>query len=100
MNEESIITFSLCAFIVFLFGAAGFVIFSILTAANVYINSSVAEIYYNWAKNQMFSATYFPYYLLISVLFAGIGIFLIYNTKKSADERTRFKKIFEMVTKR
>jgi cell division protein FtsX len=97
MNEESIITFSLCAFIVFLFGAVGFLISSILTAANVSINSSVVEIYYNWVETQMFSATYFPYYLLISVLFAVIGIFLIYSSKKSADESARFKKIFEMV---
>jgi hypothetical protein len=78
MNQETVETLGLCSIFVFLFGVAGFIVASLVTAATVYVNSRTVEIYYNWVKTQMFSGTYLPYYLLTGILFAGLGLFIIY----------------------
>lgn len=79
MNEENIKTFSMCAFFVFLFCALGFLIASIVNIAKVYIETYVVEAYYAWVKIQMFASKYLPYYLLTGILFACVGLFIIYS---------------------
>jgi hypothetical protein len=77
MNEETLKTLALCSIFVFLFGASGFLVASIINAANVYINSLTVEMYYIWVKS-MFSGKYLPYYLITGILFAGIALLIVY----------------------
>lgn len=78
MNEEIVETLGLCSIFVFFFGISGFIVASLVNAATVYVNSPSVEMYYNWVKNQMFSGTYLPYYILAGILFAGVGLVFIY----------------------
>jgi hypothetical protein len=78
MNMETVETLGLCSIFVFLFGVSGFIVAALVNAATVYANSDTVEMYYRWVKTQMFSGTYLPYSLLAGILFAGIGLFVIY----------------------
>jgi len=78
MNMESLKTLSLCSFFVFLFGALGFLVSIILNALIFYIKTPSVDTYEILVHNEILAIKYIPYYLLISVLFAGLGLFIVY----------------------
>lgn len=78
MNEETLKTLGSCFIFVFLFGASGFLVATIVNAIKVYVESRAVEMYYIWVKTQMFSGTFLPYYLLAGILFAGVALFIVY----------------------
>jgi len=79
MNEETLKTLSLCSFFVFLFGALGFLVAIILNAVIFYSEAPSSNIYETLVQTEILAITYIPYYLLISVLFAGLGLFIAYR---------------------
>ncbi len=78
MNEETLKTLSLCSFFVFLFGALGFLVAIILNAVIFYSEAPSSKIYETLVQTEILAITYIPYYLLTSVLFAGLGLFIVY----------------------
>ncbi|MCW4014856.1 MAG: hypothetical protein NWF06_00640 [Candidatus Bathyarchaeota archaeon] len=84
MNEETVKTLSLCSFFVFLCGVLGFVISIILNAASLYIEAHSTNAYVLLIQTKLFASTSITFYLLTAVLFAGIGILIIYWWKKTS----------------
>jgi len=78
MNEETPKTLSLCSFFVFLFGALGFLGAIILNAAIFYIEAPTIKMYESLVETEILTIKYIPYYLLVSVLFAGLGLLILY----------------------
>ena len=81
MNAETLKTISLYAFFVFLFGAIGFIVAIILNALTLYNEASSSDMYETLVQTEIFSITNIPIYLLISALFAGIGLIIVYGWK-------------------
>jgi protein-S-isoprenylcysteine O-methyltransferase Ste14 len=81
MNGETLKTLSLCSFFVFLFGVIGFLVAIILNALTLYNEASSSDMYETLVQTEIFSITNIPIYLLISVLFAGLGILIVYGWK-------------------
>jgi len=78
MNEETLKTLFLRFFFVFLLGTLGFVVAFLLNAVAFYLNAPTVHSYEIQVRTEILAVHYIPYYLLTSVLFAGLGIFLIY----------------------
>jgi hypothetical protein len=78
MDGETLKTLSFCSLFVFLFGALGFVVGIILNAITFYVETTTNQTYTFLVKSKIFAATYIPYYLLTAVLFAGLGVFIVY----------------------
>jgi hypothetical protein len=83
VNEDTLKTLSLCSFFVFIFGTSGFLVTIILNTSKAYIELPSNQMYENWVATQLFSIKYIPYYLLMGIMFAGLGLFLIYRLKQS-----------------
>ena len=79
---ETLKTLSFCSFFIFLFGALGFLVAIILNASIFYIETPSSELYVALVQSEILAATYFPYYLLTSILFAGLGIVVIYMMRE------------------
>ena len=78
MNMETLKTVSLCSFFVFLFGALGFLVAIFLNAVTFYIEAPTPDMYETMVQTEILAIKYIPYYLLTSVLFAGLGLFIVY----------------------
>lgn len=83
MNEETLKTLSFCSFFVFLFGVLGFLIAIILNAVSFYIEATSTEAYSAMIQTKLFASSATPYYLATAILFAGIGILIIYMWKQN-----------------
>ena len=82
MNMETLKTLSLCSFFVSLFGTLGFLVAFLLNALTFYIEAPTPKMYETMVQTEILSITYIPYYLLASVLFAGLVIFVVYMMKE------------------
>lgn len=78
MNEETLKTLSLQSFFVFLFGAIGFLVAIILNVTIFYAKTDSVDMYVFLVHTQIFAIKYIPYYLLVSVLFAGLKLLIVY----------------------
>jgi hypothetical protein len=84
MDWETLETLSFCSFFVFLFGALGFVVGIIMNALMFYVETSSNQMYAFLVESKIFASIYIPYYLLAAVLFAGLGIFIVYMWNRTA----------------
>jgi H+/Cl- antiporter ClcA len=84
MNGETLKTLSLCSFFVFLFGVLGFLVAIILNAAIFYVETRTTDMYVALVQSEILAVTYIPYYLLTAVLFAVLGLLIIYRWKHSS----------------
>jgi hypothetical protein len=84
MDGETLKTLSFCSLFVFLFGALGFVVGIILNALTFYIETSSNQMYTFLVESKIFAITSIPYYLLAAVLFAGLGVFIVYMWNRTA----------------
>jgi hypothetical protein len=82
MVTETFKTLLLDSFFVFLFGVLGFLIAIILNALRFYVEAPTNNAYLILVVTRILSFVYFPYYLLASTLFAGLGIFSLYIFKE------------------
>ena len=83
MDEETLKTLSFCSFFVFLFGVLGFLIAIIRNAVSFYIEATSTNAYSVMVQTKLFVSSATPYYLLTAVLFAGIGLLIIYIWKQN-----------------
>jgi len=79
MNEETLKTLSLRSFLVFLFGTSGFLVAIVMNASVFYIETNSVDGYEFLVRTQILAIKYIPFYLLVTVLFAGLALFLLYS---------------------
>jgi hypothetical protein len=63
----------------------GFLIAIIVKAIGFYIDSSDATDYSNLVQTKLFASQYIPDYFLAVLVFAGLGMMIIYVWKQTAD---------------
>jgi hypothetical protein len=83
MDGETLKTLSFCSFFVFLFGALGFLVAVILNALTFYVEAPSNDLYVALVRSEILAVKYAPFYLLTAVLFAGLGIVIVYLWKNS-----------------
>ena len=69
-------------FLCFLFGALGFLVAIILNVAIFHAKTNSVETYVFLMHTEILAIKYIPYYLLASVLFAGLGLFIVYSWRR------------------
>ena len=82
MKAETLETLSLCSVFVVLLGIMGFLVAIILNALTFYVRAPSNQTYDFFVSTQLLSITSFPNYILASVLFAFLGLFILYQMKK------------------
>ena len=66
-------------FLCFLFGALGFLVAIILNAAIFYAKTDSVDTYVLLVRTEILAIKYIPYYFLVAVLFAGLGLFILFR---------------------
>ena len=83
MNKETLETLSLYSFFVCLFGVLGSLIAIMLNALSFYIEAPTISAYSAMIKTKLFANTFILYYLFTAMLFAGIGLLVIFIWKQN-----------------